>query len=64
MLLLQRICFSDDDLIMLVPFIMDLKKAHDRMVSSKPFYGNDTIKLFMRELIRYALFDQQHQIDV
>ena len=61
MLLLQSICFSDHDLAMLVPLIMDLKEAHDCMISSKPFYGDDTIKLFMWALTRYALFDQQRQ---
>ena len=68
MLLLQSIYFSDHILSMLVPYIMDLKAAHDDLVASEtttnPFYGNDTVKNFLRALIRYAVFDKMHQLNV
>ena len=67
MLLLQNIYFSDHNLAMLVPYIIELKEAHDLMASeteTRPFYRNDTIKDFLRALIRYAVFDKTHQLKV
>ena len=67
MLLLHSIYFSDHNLAMLVPYIMELKAAHDLMASetkTRPFYGNDTVKHFLRALIRYAIFDKAHQLNV
>ena len=66
-LLLQCIPISDCYLAMLVHYLIDLKSAHDRMVletRTRPFYGNDTVKEFLRSFIRFCLFDKAHRFEV
>ena len=62
MLLLQCISYSDHNMAMIVPYIIDVKSTHDRMICETltSIYGNNTVKEFLRAFINYSLFDKAY----
>ena len=67
MLLLQCIFYSDHNMAMIVPYIIDVKSTHDCMICetlTRPFYENNTVKEFLRAFINYSLFDKAYRFEV